>query len=163
MAILLRLWHLFLTYGIMNIILGLKKKNFPDLQAIEKHYIRTQGAFLVATVEDKIVATVACNKLGARTFVIKRMFVNKQYRGFGVAQSLLNKLFSHIASNEKTNKVSFCLSTKEVDAIAAKALYLKNGFRKVDRSVLPENFPFFEQDDLFMLKEYANDRTEVGT
>lgn len=129
---------------------GVKRENFPDLHDIEKHYTKSNGLFLVALVNDKIIGTIACNKLSNEHFVLKRMFVNKDYRRLGIAQMLLDQLFKLIAHPRKNESISFFLSTKESDAIAAKKFYLKNGFRIISKSALPENFPFFYKDDLFM-------------
>lgn len=80
------------------------------------------------------------------------MFVKKEYRGLGVAQSLLNELFNQALFFNRLNP-SFFLSTKESNAIAAKKFYLKNGFRVIPKSALPKNFSFFYKDDLFMERD----------
>lgn len=127
-----------------------KKEDFPDLQEIENYYAKENGLFLVAVVNGEIVGTIACNQLPGENFVLKRMFVNKNYRGLGIAQMLLNKLFELTITN---NNIVFFLSTKESEAIAAKKFYLKNGFRIISKTALPKDFPFFYQDDLFMLRD----------
>jgi len=131
-----------------------KKENFPDLNEIEKYYTKEKGLFLVSIVNDKIVGTIACEKLSHEHFVLKRMFVNRDYRRLGIAQMLLDKLFELITISIKDSNVSFFLSTKESDALAAKKFYLKNGFRIISKAELPKNFPFFYKDDLFMLREW---------
>ena len=108
---------------------------------------------LVALVDTQIVGTIACEKLDINHYVLKRMFVAKEYRGQGIAQSLLDALFQQVVYSKEQYPVSFTLSTKADDAIAAKKFYLKNGFRTIARSELPDRFPFFYQDDLFMTKD----------
>lgn len=80
------------------------------------------------------------------------MFVQKEYRGRGIAQSLLNELFNRAVFLNNPS-VSLFLSTKESEATAAKKFYIKNGFRDIPKSALPKNFPFFYKDDLFMVRD----------
>ncbi|HSW93026.1 MAG TPA: GNAT family N-acetyltransferase [Gammaproteobacteria bacterium] len=130
-----------------------KKEHFPDLHEIEKYYSKEDGIFLVSIIGNQIVGTIACNRLTHHSFVLKRMFVDKNYRRLGIAQMLLNNLFSLMIGSIEFDKVSFYLSTKEIDAISAKKFYIKNGFRVIQKSMLPDNFPFFYKDDLFMMKD----------
>lgn len=137
---------------------AVKKESFPDLQEIENYYPNAGGLFLLAVLNNNIVGTVACSKLNAHCFVLKRMFVKKMLRGEGVAQKLLDQLFDQIVYSNNTQNAIFFLSTKESEAIAAKKFYLKNGFRIIHKSELPDNFPFFYQDDLFMIRDTWGDR-----
>lgn len=138
---------------------NVKEEDYPDLQYIEKYYDGTNGLFFVAIEKDKVIATIACSKLATDCFVLKRMFVDANYRGQGIAQQLLDYLFEKIVS-DVTCTFSIYLSTKESDAIAAKKLYLKNGFDVIDKSCLPANFPFFYEDDLFMIKKMVKEKHE---
>jgi len=142
---------------IFNIWIGehhfaVKKEDFPDLHDIEQYYQTVDGLFLVATIDNKIVATIACNKLKDKQFVLKRMFVKKDCRRFGIAQLLLDQLFNEIVYTKNISDITFYLSTKEKEAIAAKHFYLKNGFEIINKEDIPKNFPFFYEDDLFMRK-----------
>lgn len=129
-----------------------KQEDFPDLHAIEKYYSDVGGVFLVAAIQDVVIGTIGCDRLNDENFVLKRMFVNKNYRGMGIAQMLLEQLFQQVVFSKSHQNISFYLSTKESDAIAAKAFYLKNGFRVIPKPDLPKGFPFFYQDDLFMVR-----------
>lgn len=128
------------------------KDNYPDLKHIDQYYTDKDGLFLVAIIDAQIVGTIACDKLSHRNYVLKRMFVSKEHRGHGVAQSLLDALFQRVVYFPEQYDLSFFLSTKADQAIAAKKFYLKNGFRVITSSELPDKFPYFYQDDLFMLK-----------
>lgn len=127
------------------------REDFPDLYEIEKYYNKSDGLFLVAALDNTIVGSIACNKLNPTSYVLKRMFVKKEYRGLGIAQTLVDTLFKIIYSKKEIN-IKFYLSTKENLALAAKNFYLKNGFQITTRSQMPTNFPFFYKDDLFMFK-----------
>lgn len=134
------------------------QNDFPDLQEIENYYTKKGGHFLVAVRDNEMVGTIACDKL-TQDFVLKRMFVHAHYRRLGVAQLLLDRLFEKVSVTIPESPLSFYLSTKEGDALAAKAFYLKNGFRVISKSELPSNFPFFYQDDLFMVKVFVAEKT----
>ena len=124
------------------------KEDFPDLHSIKKSYMDRGGLFLVAFGGEELIGTAACDQLSKGEYVLKRMFVKKSFRGKGIAQNLLEELFKHLPHSCKVY-----LSTKEDEALAAKAFYLKNGFSAVTRKELPSNFPFFFEDDLFMMKK----------
>ncbi|MES2215559.1 MAG: GNAT family N-acetyltransferase [Pseudomonadota bacterium] len=136
------IWHN--EYGF-----DVKLEDVPDLEKIEEYYHDAGGLFLVALPGDKIIGTIAAEKLSTNDFALKRMFVNKDFRGKGIAQALLDALLLSFHDQ----KLSFFLSTKENEAIAAKKFYLKNGFVVIAKSELPANFPFFYSDDLFMRRE----------
>lgn len=127
-----------------------KREDFPDLKEIEKSYVQAGGLFLVAIHKEQVIGTIACERLDPACFVLKRMFVSKSFRGRGVAQLLLDRLFGEVLPSSIHNDTYFYLSTKENEAIAAKRFYLKNGFEAISRDELPDNFPFFYEDDLFV-------------
>jgi N-acetylglutamate synthase-like GNAT family acetyltransferase len=75
------------------------------------------------------------------------MFVHKDYRGKekGVGQLLLNTLLDWC---KQKNITEVYLGTVE-QLHAAKRFYVKNGFVKVDKAALPENFPLMQVDTEF--------------
>lgn len=123
-----------------------KEEDFPDLQDIESHYLACNGLFFVALINSTVIATVACSQLSDNQYVLKRLFVQKHHRGKSIAQQLLNRLLESLPQQN----IELYLSTKEEEAKAAKAFYLKHGFQIIGKSSLPDNFPYFYQDDLFM-------------
>ena len=125
--------------------------DYPDLHNPCEYYHEDKGGFWVALDSDAIIGTIAYNKLSDNIFVLKRLFVSQRSRGQGVAQQLLNILVDDITNKHSTDSKIY-LSTKENEALAAKALYFKNGFVQIDRSKLPDKFPYFYKDDLFMMK-----------
>lgn len=129
-----------------------KPSDFPDLVDIEKYYTRKDGVFFVALEQTEVVGTIALDRLSSDVYVLKRMFVKKAYRRQGVAQQLLDHLLAFIP---RSSEARLFLSTKQDQALAAKAFYLKNAFEVVDRTRLPAGFPFFYEDDLFMLKKIS--------
>lgn len=124
-------------------------EDYPDLQDIEQYYHQKGGSFLVVTRGDnEVIGTAAYDFLSDDIFILKRMFVKNNFRGMGIAQMLLDKLFQVFRKG-----ATFYLSTKEDQAIAAKKFYLRNRFHVIGRDELPQKFPFFYEDDLFMKKE----------
>ena len=103
--------------------------------------------FFVAICDDTIVGTIAYNILDQQSIVLKRMFVKKEYRRNGVAQKLFNRLYQQLSFGQ-----TIYLSTKENMALAAKAFYLRNQFTVITKNELPDQFPFFYEDDFFMKK-----------
>jgi GNAT superfamily N-acetyltransferase len=149
-AILALLFNIWINEYQFNV----KKEDFPDLHKIETSYLEKGGRFLVAVHKNQIIGTIACEKLNDSCFALKRMFLEKNFRGQGIAQLLYSQLLKEvIPSSGNTNRVSFYLSTKEDTALAAKKFYLKNGFKVITRDELPSNFPFFYEDDLFMMNK----------
>ena len=131
-----------------------EKEDFLDLLEIENFYNDSKGLFLVALDKEQIIGTIACQKLNDSCFVLKRMFVDKKFRGCGIAQLLLDNLLTEMVVLNEIQNTTFYLSTKENQAIAAKKFYLRNKFQVISRDELPENFPFFYKDDLFMKKQF---------
>lgn len=123
-------------------------EDYPDLQNIEEYYHNKEGGnFLIAIVDKDIVGTIACDRLNNKIYVLKRMFVKTTFRRQGIAQSLMNKLLEGFLPG-----TSFFLSTKEDLAFTAKRFYSRNGFEIISKESLPDVFPFFYEDDLFMRK-----------
>lgn len=128
----------------------IKADEVPDLANIEACYPKGSGLFLIAVEDDLVIGTIAASQLSQQQWVLKRMFVAEQNRRKGIAQCLLNQLLDELKLLTRGQIISIYLSTKEDDAISAKAFYLKNNFVSIDKSELPHKFPYFHKDDLFM-------------
>lgn len=87
--------------AVIDLILSIQKEEFgvavdladqPDLQDIHAHY----SQFWLAVDEEKgVVGTLGIVKFNERQAVLKKMFVNVEYRGKSVAQLLLDNLFEY--------------------------------------------------------------------
>ena len=63
-------------------------------------YIKEGGIFLLAVDEDNnLLGTIGGRIVNDETLEVKRMYVKKEYRGYGIAQELLNNLESFAAEN----------------------------------------------------------------
>jgi len=106
----------------VNITLELQ----PDLNEIPGFYQTNSGNFWVAKIEDKIIGTISLLDIGNHKAALRKMFVDKNYRGkeFGVGQKLLNTLIDWAYLKGFTE---IFLGTTE-KFIAAQRFYEKNGF-----------------------------------
>lgn len=126
--------------------ISIKLEDQPDLFEIENFYRKNGGEFWVAMINKEVVGTIAMlriNDIG----VIRKMFVKKEFRGknTGVAQCLINTLINYCYKN---NLQSLYLGT--IDKYkAAQKFYEKNKFIKIDKSLLPNEFPVMLVDNVF--------------
>jgi len=119
----------------------------PDLNEIPGFYQTNNGNFWIAKIDDKIIGTISLLDIGNRKGALRKMFVDKNYRGkeFGVGQKLLNTL---IGWTKHKGFTEIFLGTTE-KFIAAQRFYEKNGFKEIDKQELPETFPVMEVDIKF--------------
>jgi putative acetyltransferase len=89
-----------------------------------KNYI----LFLVAEIDNKVVATMGLKKLNKDTVRLKRMYVAREYQGRGIAQKLLNQLVK-FAKEKKYKKM--VLSTYPT-MNHANIFYKKNNFKEFE-------------------------------
>lgn len=119
----------------------------PDLDDIPGFYQTNSGNFWVAKMDDKITGTISLLDIGDRKGALRKMFVDKDYRGkqFGVGQQLLNKLIEW--AKQKGFTEIFLGTTEKF--IAAQRFYEKNGFKEMAKKELPKTFPVMEVDIKF--------------
>lgn len=119
----------------------------PDLLDIENFYRLPGGNFWAAFYEGKLVGSIALIKISESEGVIRKMFVNKEFRGkeYGLAQLLMNRLVEYCASVGITD---IYLGTVDV-LKAAIRFYERNGFEFLDKSELPATFPLMRNDNVF--------------
>jgi len=119
----------------------------PDLMDIENNYHGTGGGFWAALHEHQVVGTIALISIGDGKGVIRKMFVNKDFRGkeLGVAQNLLDVLVRYCKTKHKTD-----LYLGTVDILkAAIRFYERNGFVSIEKQNLPAAFPIMSADNVF--------------
>ena len=118
-----------------------------DLLDIPGTYQKGDGNFWLALSDQEVVGTVGLMDIGGQMGALRKMFVDKNYRGKGyrVAQRLMEELWRW-AAQKKMHTIY--LGTVE-NLIAAHHFYEKNGFERIDRSSLPPQFPVLEIDTRF--------------
>ena len=119
----------------------------PDLNDIPGFYQSNNGNFWVAKMDDKIIGTIALLDIGNQQGALRKMFVDKDYRGklLGVGQRLLDNLLDW--SKQKGIKEIFLGTTEKF--IGAQRFYEKNGFVETRKDELPPNFPVMKVDIKF--------------
>ena len=103
----------------------------PDLNEIPGFYQTNNGNFWIAKIGDRIIGTISLLDIGNRKGALRKMFVEKNYRGkeFGVGQRLLNTL---VDWGRQKGYTEIFLGTTE-KFIAAQKFYEKNGFIEIEK------------------------------
>lgn len=132
------------TNDVISLILPIQQAEFglpitiehqPDLLKIPEVYQDGKGNFWTALDGDKVVGTIALMDIGNRQAELRKMFVDKNYRGreHRTGKRLLDTLIDW--AKEKGFKDIY-LGTTEVMTTAHR-FYEKNGFVEVEREDLP--------------------------
>src|SRR5215203_4716149 len=119
----------------------------PDLNRIPEFYQVGKGNFWVGKVGDKLVGTIALLDIGNDQTALRKMFVDKNYRGkeFCIGQKLLDNSIDWARSKSVTE---IFLGTTE-KFVRAQRFYEKNYFIEIPKEDLPKNFPVMEVDVKF--------------
>ena len=142
--------------GVVDLILPIQIEEFnipitlegqPDLQKIPSFYKKNCGNFWVAVEGSKIVGTLALIDIGNNICALRKMFVEKDYRGskYSIAKKLLTTMFDW-CKKKKVTDVYLGTTSKYH---AAHMFYEKNGFDEISKSKLPHIFPVMEVDSKF--------------
>lgn len=123
------------------------KDDQPDLFTIEEFYQNGNGNFWVALDGDKVVGTISLLDIGNQEVALRKMFVDKEYRGskYKTASLLLNNAIKW--AKEMSIKAIYLGTTPQF--LAAHRFYEKNGFKSVEVTDLPEKFPVMKVDKKF--------------
>lgn len=141
---------------ILNLIVMIQQKEFeiaitaedqPDLCNIRDFYQKGAGNFWVALFNNKIIGTISLLDIGHGRAALRKMFVDKAYRGerYQVAFRLLDTLIKW-AKSKKIKEIYLGTTSK---FLAAHRFYEKNGFCEIDKTALPGAFPVMKVDTQF--------------
>lgn len=122
----------------------------PDLQNIDSFYRKGNGNFWCALSQDQVIGTIALIDIGNEQGVIRKMFVNENFRGNEkkTAQMLLNELIAWAQSHHLQELYLGTINKM----IAAQKFYRRNGFREISKGLLPPAFPVMVVDNMFFTK-----------
>ena len=119
----------------INLILTILENEFysfgyerPDLFNIPETYQANNWNFWIAIEKGKVVGTVGLRNYGNNRGLLKRLYVNKNFRRTGLGSKLFVTLVKF--AKEKNYREVF-LGTSE-KMIAANQFYLKMGFKRID-------------------------------
>lgn len=155
--------------SVIDLILKVQRDEFdiditaddqPDLASIPSFYQNGIGGFWVATIDDKVVGTIALKDIGDGRGALRKMFVEASARGsaFGVAVSLLRRLLDEsVAHGAKW----IYLGTTE-KFLAAHRFYEREGFEKIEAAHLPSSFPRMSVDTRFYELDLARRNVTAG-
>jgi putative acetyltransferase len=104
-----------------------------DLVNIESTYLNAGGIFLVAKDNSNIIGTVAVLPYAHHTGMLKKMYIDKLYRGKGIGKQLMDEVLQRCS---QLGIKKLYLETLD-EMTAAKALYEKYGFsvvRQIDNN-----------------------------
>ncbi|MCA1029806.1 GNAT family N-acetyltransferase [Bacillus timonensis] len=141
---------------IIDLILHIQQEEFqvpitksdqPDLMNIEHFYQTGNGNFWMALHKDVVVGTISLLDIGNQQVALRKMFVDKNYRGpqYQVAYQLLQTALSWA----KEHSVSDIYLGTTPQFLAAHRFYEKNGFVQITKDELPERFPVLAVDKRF--------------
>lgn len=114
-------------------------------------YLKLNNKFWVSLANDTVVGTVGLVELTNGNIMLKSMFVDNTYRGQGISNLLLATVIDWAIQN---NYTQIYLGTM-TQFTAGQRFYEKNGFKKCNKSELPNDFTINSLDSIFYTK-YLN-------
>ncbi|MCP4351882.1 MAG: GNAT family N-acetyltransferase [Desulfobacterales bacterium] len=142
--------------GVIDLILNIQQNEFnipitaddqPDLKTIPVFYQKNKGNFWIALDGENVVGTISLLDIGNDQTALRKMFVDKNYRGtdIGTAGKLL-KILLNWAEEQQIREIYLGTTPK---FLAAHRFYEKTGFTEISKNDLPENFPIMKVDTKF--------------
>jgi len=122
-------------------------KDQPDLFVIDEFYGKDGGQFWLAVSGEQVVGSIALIRIGNNAGVIRKMFVQKEFRGkaFGIAQRLFDTLLAYSVQNRIDDLYLGTIGRLH----AALRFYERNGFKVIQKDSLPRDFPVMQVDNIF--------------
>ena len=98
-----------------------------DLSDIEKNYLENGGTFdvLIDTSSQKIIGTVGLWPIDEESVELRKMYLNKMYRGFGLGRLLIDHAIDTVRK-QKYKRIVLETASVLKEAIA---LYTRYGFK----------------------------------
>lgn len=125
--------------------------NQPELLNINKEYFSNGGYFWIAIESKKLVGTIGLINCGNGIGILKKFFVNEQYRG--KPYNLGRKLFAELLNFAHEHKFKELVLDTPKNTERAHKFYEKAGFKKVSQKDLPIKYdPPYKDSDFFQLK-----------
>lgn len=104
--------------------------------------------YWIAVSNEKAVGTIGLTRITNEKIVLKRMFISPDFRGKGIAKLLLNTL--HTWAEENKMKAIYLGTMSQFKT--AQLFYENNGFSKIEKTALPEDFSINPVHSLFYCK-----------
>jgi N-acetylglutamate synthase-like GNAT family acetyltransferase len=141
---------------VIDLILDIQQNEFgvpvtiadqPDLLNIENFYCRGLGNFWIAIEDAQLVGTIGLIDIGNGQSALRKMFVQKDYRGKDKAVG--QRLLDYVISWCRVKGIDEIYLGTFDKLVAAQRFYVKNGFEEIAAEALPENFPRMRVDNMF--------------
>ena len=124
----------------------------PDLARIPEVYQSGRGGFWVGLAEGRVAGTLGLIDFGSGG-ALRKMFLQKDQRGGGLAQALLDTALDRARIQ---GLAGLWLGTLPHMA-AAHRFYERNGFRRIGPEALPGDFPRMPVDTVFYTLDLRRD------
>ncbi|SOE23671.1 N-acetylglutamate synthase, GNAT family [Spirosomataceae bacterium TFI 002] len=121
----------------------------PQSKTIKDVSLLPGNKYWVALFESKVIGTVGFSTIQNKCIVLKRLFVDKAFRGKGVSEALLETVINYATNN----KISAIYLGTMNQFKAAQKFYTNHGFQEITQDELPIDFPIYPVDKLFYKKE----------
>lgn len=141
---------------VIDLILNIQQNEFgvpvtiadqPDLLDVENFYCRDNGNFWIVTDNKNLVGSIALIDIGNRQSALRKMFVQKEYRGKDKA--IGQQLMDHVINWCRQKGIGEIYLGTFDKLLAAQKFYVKNGFVEVNKQSLPAAFPLMPVDNVF--------------
>lgn len=132
--------------------IGLGLDEQPDLADIARGYLEPGGGFWVALDGGRVVGCLGLMPLGEDGGVLKKFFVEAEYRSRRVGLALYERLLERARGLGLSWIV---LDTPSV-ATASHRFYERAGFRRVTADELPAEYHYPDRDSLLYLLRLDN-------
>lgn len=123
----------------------------PELLNINQEYFTNGGYFWIASENNKLVGTIGLMNYGNDIGILKKFFVNEQYRG--KPYNLGRKLFAELLDFAYEHKFKELVLDTPKNTERAHKFYEKAGFNKVIQEDLSIKYDHpYTDSDFFQLK-----------
>ena len=121
----------------------------PDLLNIPDYYEKNGGGFWLAIEENKVIGTLAFMNYGNGNAVLKKFFVQADWRNKKVGLALYQTVIGYL---KKSGYKQVLLDTPSVATVSHK-FYERAGFHKISKSELPFQYAYPDRNSyLYLLK-----------
>lgn len=127
--------------------INLSLEEQPDLRNIKKFYQDAGGEFWVALYNGRVIGTIGIMPKGNNCAVLKKFFVDAEYRSQKVGLRLYLTLIEYARKN---NVKTIILDTPSV-AKASHRFYERAGFRRISKEQLPVEYTYPDRDSLLYM------------
>lgn len=129
--------------------ISLSLEEQPDLLDIPGYYEKDGGEFWLAVEGDMVVGTLALMNKGNGNGVLKKGFVNREYRKHGILTALYQTLLEYA---KKNNMKQLMFDTPSV-ATNCHRFFEREGYVRINKSEQPFEYEYPDRDSyLYLLK-----------